>query len=54
MHKLFCLPYAGSSCNIYYPWKSKFPSSIEIVPIELAGRGKRFDEPQYKEFNQAV
>lgn len=41
MKKFFCLPYAGSSATFYYTWKDGL-QGIEIVPIELAGRGQRF------------
>lgn len=43
--KLLCLPYAGGSAQIY---KSKFEryldDTIQIIPIELPGRGIRFGE----------
>lgn len=43
--KLFCLPYAGGSSVIYSTWKNYINSNIELCPIELSGRGKRFQEP---------
>lgn len=42
--KLFCLPYAGASAAMYYVWKRN-GIQVEIVPIELAGRGMRLGEP---------
>lgn len=45
--KLFCIPYAGGSSSIYLSWKKYFKEEIEIYPVELAGRGKRFDEKPY-------
>lgn len=45
--KLFCFPYAGGSAIIYNIWKQYLDSRIEFVPIELAGRGKRINEPLY-------
>ena len=45
--KLFCIPYAGGSASIYLRWKKYFKEQVEIYPIELAGRGKRFDERPY-------
>ncbi|MFM9279570.1 thioesterase II family protein [Paenibacillus jiagnxiensis] len=52
--KLFCLPYAGGSAALYMKWKSFLHPSIHIVPIELAGRGKRYSEPFYSDIEQAV
>lgn len=43
--KLFCLPYAGGSARMFVDWSQALPSSIEVVPLELPGRGFRFDEP---------
>ncbi|NDI34040.1 thioesterase II family protein [Chengkuizengella sediminis] len=54
MMKLFCFPYAGGSSAIYSKWKKHFKQSIEIVPIELAGRGTRMGESFYENLNEAV
>lgn len=42
--KLFCFPYAGSSSAAYMKWKKKIREGIEIVPVELPGRGAAFRE----------
>lgn len=52
--KVFCFPYAGASASLYFPWKALIPEQIELMPMELAGRGERLDEPHYCNFNQAV
>jgi len=53
--KLFCLPYAGgSSCSIYNKWKVNLDSSIELIPVELAGRGPRIAETLYSNIEEAV
>lgn len=51
---LFCLPYAGGSQSIYYKWKNYLATDISLYPIELKGRGKRFNEPYYKNLEEAV
>jgi len=51
---LFCLPYAGGSEAIYYKWKKFLNPSIELVPMALKGRGKRFSETFYENLEQAV
>lgn len=52
--KLFCLPYAGGSGTIYYKWKKHLNPSIKLEPIELKGRGKRFNENFYETLQEAV
>jgi surfactin synthase thioesterase subunit len=42
---LYCLPYAGSSASVYVRWKRRLPAWIEVVPVELPGRGWRMAEP---------
>ncbi|MGB3297274.1 MAG: alpha/beta fold hydrolase [Phormidesmis sp.] len=43
--RLFCFAYAGGSAWIFRPWAKQLPINIEIVAIELPGRGKRLAEP---------
>ncbi len=52
--KLFCLPYAGGSAAIYGKWKKYLDKSIDLVPVELAGRGRRMSESFYDSMSQAV
>jgi medium-chain acyl-[acyl-carrier-protein] hydrolase len=52
--KLYCLPYAGGSAAIYTKWGKYLDSSIELCPIELAGRADRFKEPYYNSMSEAV
>lgn len=52
--KLFCLPYAGGSSNIYAKWKGQLDSEIEVQAIELAGRGKRFGQALYDSLEQVI
>ena len=53
--KLFCLPYAGGSATIYSSWKrAVYASDIELIPIELAGKGTRIREPLYDGLTEAV
>jgi len=52
--KLFCLPYAGGSATYYTKWKKYLNSTIELYPVELAGRGKRYTAPFYNSVADAV
>jgi medium-chain acyl-[acyl-carrier-protein] hydrolase len=47
--RLYCLPYAGGSAErIYARWQARLPDlaggRVEVVPVELPGRGSRFGE----------
>jgi surfactin synthase thioesterase subunit len=42
--KLLCFPYAGGSSVKFLPWK-KYLDGIEVIPVDLSGRGRRMAEP---------
>lgn len=44
MMKLICLPFAGGSSHSFGSWSKYLGEDIDIVAIEYAGRGTRFDE----------
>lgn len=52
--KLFCLPCAGGSAIIYSKWNKYFDDSIEIIPIELPGRGSRVTERFCESFDSLI
>jgi surfactin synthase thioesterase subunit len=52
--KLFCFPYGGGSASIYYKWRKNLMPDIELCPVELSGRGSRFDSPFYEELIDIV
>lgn len=54
MYKLFCFPFAGSSATSYVKWTTYFNDEIEVIPVELAGHGKRLYENFYTNFNEMV
>ncbi len=43
--RLFCFPYAGGSATVYNTWKPFLQGHVELIPVELAGRGRRIKEP---------
>lgn len=51
---LFCIPYAGGSEVVYFKWKKFLHPSIQLVSLELKGRGKRFREIFYGSLAEAV
>ncbi|MCM8740293.1 thioesterase II family protein [Pseudomonas koreensis] len=42
---LLCLPYSGASAMVYSRWRRKLPQWLTLQPVELPGRGARFNEP---------
>jgi len=52
---LICIPYAGGSASAFAGWAKKFPlSDVNIVPLELPGRGFRFSQPLLTDFEDAL
>jgi medium-chain acyl-[acyl-carrier-protein] hydrolase len=43
--KLICFPFAGGSSALFKRWARALPLDCEIIPFELAGRGRRLREP---------
>ncbi len=52
--KLYCFPYAGGSSVMYNRWKLTIAPFVDLIPIELAGRGKRVYDPLYESVPDAV
>jgi len=51
---LLCLPCAGASAMMYLRWRPLLPRWIEIVPVELPGRGMRMGECFVESFDAQV
>ena len=45
---MICFPFAGGQGNEFLRWQDYFEEEIEIVPLQLSGRGNRINE----EFNE--
>lgn len=52
--KLFCFPYAGGSAMVFKKWSDYLHRSIELIPVELAGRGRRIYEPLYQNLHETL
>ena len=48
--KLFCWPFAGGSASYYLSWKQYLKTNIEIIPVQLSGRGERYTDTPYNNF----
>jgi surfactin synthase thioesterase subunit len=44
-HSLYCFPFAGGSASYYADWAEYVNGSVELVPVQLPGRGARMTEP---------
>ncbi len=44
--ELLCVPHAGGSARTFLRWQRSMPSSIRVVPLEMAGRGRRTRDPR--------
>lgn len=51
---LLCLPCAGASATMYHRWRRLLPGWIDIVPMELPGRGARMAERLVEDFDELV
>ena len=52
--RLFCFPYAGGQATIYSDWYHYFSDDVEVVPVQLPGRGVRFVDPLINDITLAV
>lgn len=52
--RLFCFPFAGGSASTYFPWTEHFSQEIELVFIQLPGRGSRMLEPAHEDMTSLV
>jgi len=45
--KMFCFPYAGGTALVFKKWADLLPSTVEVISVELPGRGVRLREPAH-------
>jgi len=45
--KMFCFPYAGGTAYMFKKWGEMLPSTVQVIPVELPGRGARLQEPAF-------
>ncbi|MFN7570999.1 MAG: thioesterase II family protein [Betaproteobacteria bacterium] len=52
---LFCVAYAGgTAAAVYGRWARMLPASVRVVPLDLAGHGRRTPEPFHDSIEAAV
>jgi medium-chain acyl-[acyl-carrier-protein] hydrolase len=47
---LFVFHHAGGSASAYHKWSRHLPEWIELVVVELPGRGRRMNEPAIEDY----
>lgn len=52
--RLLCIPYAGGSANIFRSWGSYLTDEVELVAVQLPGRGRRLMETPHSDMEQIV
>lgn len=52
--RLFCFPYAGGRAQIFSTWSDALPDHIEVCPVELPGRGRRWGETPFIELSPLI
>ena len=44
---MFCFPYAGGAAVVYRNWGEILPVTVQVIPVELPGRGARLKEAPF-------
>ncbi|WP_044241779.1 thioesterase II family protein [Chondromyces apiculatus] len=52
--RLICVPYAGGGAASFRTWPAKLPADVELLAIQLPGRGMRMGEPLLRRVEQVV
>jgi medium-chain acyl-[acyl-carrier-protein] hydrolase len=52
--RLFCFPYAGGSAHAFADWTESLPGQIEVLGVQLPGRGARMFQPAYTSLTSLV
>ncbi|MBB4952062.1 medium-chain acyl-[acyl-carrier-protein] hydrolase [Agrobacterium vitis] len=52
--RLICLPYAGGTATAFHGWWRSLPDNVEVISVQLPGRGSRFKETPYRRMDALV
>ena len=52
--RLFCIPHAGGAAGSYRKWRRVLSPEFDVIPLELAGRGTRAQEPYHQQVEACV
>ena len=52
--RLICIPYAGGSAAAFRNWPARLPADVEMLAVQLPGRGARIGEPLLRRLDRVV
>lgn len=52
--RLFCFPYAGGSASLFRNWGTLLDPQVEVIGVQLPGRGMRWEETPAVDFGLLV
>jgi medium-chain acyl-[acyl-carrier-protein] hydrolase len=52
--RIVCFPYAGGNVSTFLSWQHLLSPDLELVVVQLPGRGVRFSEPVYDSMDELV
>ncbi|MGW3567207.1 thioesterase II family protein [Streptomyces sp. NPDC000941] len=52
--RLYCVPPSGAGSEFFLPWVAEFSELIDLVAVQLPGRGTRVGEPSITDINWAA
>ncbi len=52
--RLFCFPYAGGRASVFRTWPEGLPTTVEVCPVQLPGRGSRLREAPFTRLSPLV
>lgn len=50
--RVFCFPWAGVGSAVYRMWPAAFGDEVEVLPVQLPGRGWRVSESPVRDLDQ--
>lgn len=53
-YRLFCFHDAGGSASLFDGWDQLIDAGVELVVVEMPGRGRRVDEAPYKDVKSLI
>lgn len=52
--RVFCIPFAGGSASVFRDWWRALPRGVEVIAVELPGRGRRLLESPFSRLEPLV
>ncbi|WP_063796350.1 thioesterase II family protein [Chondromyces crocatus] len=52
--RLLCIPYAGGSATSFRTWPTRLPPDVEVLCVQLPGRGMRMGESLIRRLDEVV